>query len=125
VSPRTSNFVAPTRNVGRSAAGAGRGRPSSGSADGGFGFGFGFVASTTVVPPPPTPGSPSTPPPMPDLCAYDGQTADLVVTRDRVGTTYLAEDTNCLHRKDVRYAKSVGAVLAWFDAHVRLPGASP
>ncbi|MBK6464394.1 MAG: hypothetical protein IPF92_25835 [Myxococcales bacterium] len=63
--------------------------------------------------------------PMPDLCAYDGPTADLVVTRDGVGTTYLAEDYNCLHRKDVRYAKSVGAVLAWFDAHVRLPGASP
>ncbi len=63
--------------------------------------------------------------PLPDLCAYDGHTAELVVTRDGVGATYLAEDYNCLHREDVRYAKSVAAVLAWFDAHVRLPGAPP
>ena len=63
--------------------------------------------------------------PMPDSCVYDGPTAAIVVTREGVAETYLAEDYNCAHRRDVSYAKSVGAVLAWFDAHIRLPGATP
>lgn len=63
--------------------------------------------------------------PIPDACVSDGPTAELVVTRDGVATSYLAEDYDCRHREDVKYAMSVGAVLAWFDAHVRLPSDSP
>lgn len=63
--------------------------------------------------------------PMPDACVSDGPTAELVVTREGVATSYLAEDYDCRHRDDVKYATSVGAVLAWFDAQVRLPSDSP
>ncbi len=63
--------------------------------------------------------------PMPDTCVYDGPTASITVTREGVAKTYLAEDYNCAHRKDVSYAKSVDAVLAWFDAHIRFQGVTP
>ena len=58
---------------------------------------------------------------MPATCLMDGYTAEIRVSRSGTQTTYFAEDYNCLHRRDVSYAKGIGPALDFLDQVARAP----
>lgn len=59
--------------------------------------------------------------PMPTLCSYDGPTASMRVSRSGTRTTYLADDYNCMHRRDVSYAKGIQGPLSFLDEIAKRP----